>query len=223
MPPQLQTVEQVLPDDVKCQEHGRQRLQVGVGHPDAHGGVLLPKELTAGHGVAVTVPEPLAEAELHCAHYRREDSAIEDNMLVPTTLQEDIMDGVAQRDEQRDRPKVKGEIAVLAKPVVHFGCPQLQCYHEKERKTERGGDALQNHQERLPEGEFRVYADDREIERRDHRHHQVAEHGVGGGRHAVGAEHRGDDHHRRRHRTERAHHEPLCHRLVARNRPHQQI
>ena len=223
VPPQLQTVEQILPDDVKGQEHRRQRLQVGVGHPDAHGRVLLSEELSARHGVAVAVSEPLAEAELYGAHHCREDGSVEDNMLVSTTLQEDVVDGVAQSDEQGYCPKVKRQVAVFAEPFVGFRRPCLQRQHEEKGESNRGGDALQNHQEGGPEAQFRMNTDEGEIERRGDGHHDVAEHGVGGGRHAVGAEHRGDDHHRGGHGTEGTHHESLRQGLVARHIPHQQV
>ena len=223
MPPQLQTVEQVLPDDVEGQEHRRQRLQVGVGHPDAHGRVFLSEELAARHGVTVTVPEPLAEAELYGAHHRRENCSVKDNILVSTTLQENVVDGVSQGDEQGDGPKVKRQVAVFAEPFVGFRRPDLQRQHKEKGETECGGDALQNHQEGGPEAQLRMNADDGEIERRGDGHHQVAEHGVSSGRHAVGAEHGGDDHHRGGHGAERTHHESLRHGLVARYSPHQQI
>ena len=189
VPPQLQTVEQVLPDDVKGQEHGRQRLQVGVGHPDAHGGVFLPEELAARHGVAVTVSEPLAEAELYGAHHHRENGSVKDNILISTTLQENVVDGVAQGDEQGDGPKVKRQVTVFAEPFVGFRRPDLQRQHEEKGETERGGDAFQNHQERGPEAQLRMNTDDGEVERRGNGHHQIAEHSVGGRRHAVCTEH----------------------------------
>ena len=223
MPPKLQAVEQVLPDDVKGQEHGRQRLEVSVCHPDAHGGVFLSEELAARHGVAVAVSEPLAEAELHRAHQDGEYGREEDDVLVAASVEEDVVDGAPQGHEERTSPQVERHVLVAAEPVVGSRDPQLQRQRREEGQRERGGDAPQNHQERLPEGEFRMHPDDGEGERRGHGNHQVAEHGVGGGRHAVGTEHGGDDHHGGGHGTEGAHHEALRQRLVMRYRPHRQI
>ncbi len=223
MPPQLQTVEEVLPYNIEGEEDGRQRLEVGVGHPDAHGGVLLSEELAARHGVAVAMAEPLAEAELHGAHYGGEEGREEDDVLVAAPVQEDVVDGASQGHEERDGPQVERHVLVAAEPVVGFRCPQLQGQRREKGQRERGGDAPQDHPKRRPEGELRMHPDDREGERRDHGNHQIAEHGVGGGRHAVGAEHGGDDHHGGGHGTEGAHHEALRHRLVMRDRPHGEV
>ena len=35
-----------------------------VGHPDTHGGVLLPEELSTCDGVAIFVPDPFTQSEL---------------------------------------------------------------------------------------------------------------------------------------------------------------
>ena len=85
--------------------------------------------------------------------------------------QEDVVDGAAQGDEQCECPKVERNAFVAAEPVIGLGRPCLQRQHREKRQRQRGSDAPQNHQERVPESELRMHADDGEAKRCCHRHH----------------------------------------------------
>jgi hypothetical protein len=58
--PDLPTIEQVLEYGIEGQKYRGQRMQVMVGHPNAHGAVFLPKQLPTRYGVAVFAANPFA-------------------------------------------------------------------------------------------------------------------------------------------------------------------
>ena len=59
-----------------------------VGHPNAHGRVLLSEELSAGNGVAVLVTDPFAQSELYDAEQQSGDAEPDDAVPVALTIEE---------------------------------------------------------------------------------------------------------------------------------------
>ena len=59
-----------------------------IGHPDAHGRVLLSEELPACDGVAVFVPNPFAQSELYDAEQQSGDAEPDDAVPVALTIEE---------------------------------------------------------------------------------------------------------------------------------------
>ena len=92
--PNLPTVEHVLKNGIEGQKDRSQRMQVVVGHPDAHGGVFLPHEVPASDGVAVLVPNPLAQTELDDAEQQGRNAQPKDAAPVAFAVEEDEMYGL---------------------------------------------------------------------------------------------------------------------------------
>ena len=80
-----------------------------VGHPDAHGWVFLPKQLSACYGVAILVPDPLAQSKLDDAEQQGRKAKPQNAVPVALAMQEDEVDGLSQGEEQGHSPKVKGQ------------------------------------------------------------------------------------------------------------------
>ena len=66
-----------------------------IGHPDAHGRILLSEELSASDSVAVFVTDPFAQSELNDAKQQRRNAEPDDAMPVALTVEEDEVYGLA--------------------------------------------------------------------------------------------------------------------------------
>ena len=197
--PNLPTVEQVLQHRIEGQIDRCQRVQVMVGHPNAHGGVFLPEQLSARYGVAVLVPNPLAQPELDDAEQQCRNAEPKDAVPVALAMQKDEINGLAQGEEQGDSPKIERQTLVAAEEMVGAGPPQLQGQGHEKRQAYDRTHAPQNLQERLKKRHVLIHADEGKIDGRDNGNQQVANHRIGCHGVAVGAEHGADDRHRGRH------------------------
>ena len=59
-----------------------------IGHPDAHGRVLLSKELSASDGITIFVTDPFAQSELYDAEQQSGDAEPDDAVPVALTIEE---------------------------------------------------------------------------------------------------------------------------------------
>ena len=100
-------------------------MEVMVGHPDAHGRILLSEELPASDGVAVFVPDPFAQSELYDAKQQGRHPKPNDAVPIATAIDEDEMDGLAQGQEQGHRPEIEGETFISADEMVGFRPQEL--------------------------------------------------------------------------------------------------
>ena len=100
-------------------------MQIMVGHPDAHGAVFLSEELPAGDGVAVFVPNPFAQAELDDTEEQGRNTEPKNTIPIALAVEEDEMDGLAQRQEKRDGPEIERQSFVTAQESVGFGQTEL--------------------------------------------------------------------------------------------------
>ena len=96
-----------------------------VGHPDAHGRILLSEELPASDGVAVFVPNPFAQSELYDTEQQGGDAEPDDAMPVAFTVEEDEVYGLAQGQEQGHCPEIEGETFISADEMVGFRPQEL--------------------------------------------------------------------------------------------------
>ena len=65
-----------------------------VGHPDAHGRILLSEELSASDGVAVFVTNPFAQSELDDTKYQGGNTEPKDVVPVSLSVDKDEMYGL---------------------------------------------------------------------------------------------------------------------------------
>ena len=117
-----------------------------VGHPDAHRGVFLSKELSACNGVAILVPNPFTQPELDDAEQQGRDAEPDDTGPIALAVEEDEMYGLSQSQEQGCSPEIESQAFVSADVTVGFGPQELQGQGHEERQADDGSDASQNMQ-----------------------------------------------------------------------------
>ena len=68
--PNFDGVDDVLPENIAAWAYRRKRVQVGIGHPDGEGGVLLTERLSGLLCVVEVMADEAADGELHHAERR---------------------------------------------------------------------------------------------------------------------------------------------------------
>lgn len=124
--PELPTIEEVLPYGIEGQEHGSQRVEVGVGHPDAHSGIFLSEQLSAGHAVAVLLAQPLAETEMQSTGQHGGNTKEQDVKAVAFAVDENEVYGLSKGEQQQESPDVEGVVFILGQKIVSLLADQLQ-------------------------------------------------------------------------------------------------
>ena len=149
-------------------------MQIVVGHPDAHGGVLLSQQLPTGNGVAVFMSNPFTQSKLDDAKQQGRNAQPNDAAPVAFAIEEDKMYGLTQGEKQGDSPQIKGQAFIATYGFIGFWPPNLQGKGHKKRQPDDGADAPQNQQKRIKERHILVNANEREIDWRYKRDNQIA-------------------------------------------------
>ena len=107
--PQLNRIDDVLPEDIAAGTDGRHRVQVGVGHPDGEGGVLLEGGLTGIDLIAQVTAHAATHEEEHETEHQAEDGNHSQQGEACLAV-DDIAHGDARGDTELRCPEVEREV-----------------------------------------------------------------------------------------------------------------
>ena len=212
--PELEGIDDVLPQDVSGGGDGGQGVQVCLGHPDGEDGIFLSEALSRRYGVAVVFAYASACEELQAAQDEGYGQQSCLRLVCRAVVANHEVHGCSRHDGERRCPQVKSQPGDAEQCLVYFGRPVSQRDCGKQGEDEQGEYLPADKPCGLDERQRFVRSRKREVYRDGDGDGDVAEKYVSGEEADITAEHTRDDGCGRCRGREYAQHRTLCNDAV---------